>query len=285
MMPAYLGDHAMRSKIADAINLKTHPVAIIWTNEAPEDAIQFRPGRWGCVMSSIAAVAAKGKSAVFDRETYGCWGGGVGLGFGNCYEDFPGGVDGFCSFLSDGNEKTEQGRAIGSAMAQSPASARMASDFLHGERYLKDPDTVDRFLKALPMREIPAEYVCVKPLGAVDPDFDDVKSVSFFVEPDALSALVVLANHVHPEVENVVIPFAAGCQVIGILSYDELSREHPRALVGLSDLSARKTVRPVLGANVMSFTAPWPVFLAMEESVGGSFFERETWAALQGHMA
>ncbi|HEX8924218.1 MAG TPA: DUF169 domain-containing protein [Terriglobales bacterium] len=275
----------MQSKIAEAIKLKTHPVAIVWTNDPPEDAIQFKPGRWGCVMSSIAAVAGKGKTAVFDRETYGCWGGGVGLGFGNAYLQFPGGVEGFCAFLADGNEKTEQGRAIGNAIAQSPGGARMASDFLHGERYLRTTDTVEHFLEALPMQDIPAKYVCVKPLEDVDETVDDVKSVSFFVEPDALSALVVLANHVHPEVENVGFPYAAGCQVMGILSYDELSREKPRALIGLADLSARKTVRPVLGANVMSFTAPWPVFLEMEQSVEGSFFGRETWAALQGHQA
>ncbi|HUO59088.1 MAG TPA: DUF169 domain-containing protein [Candidatus Acidoferrales bacterium] len=275
----------MHSRIADAINLKTHPVAIIWTDEAPADAIQFRPGRWGCVMSSIANVAAKGKTAVFDRQTYGCWGGGVGLGFGNTYTEFPGGVEGFCAFLSDGNEKTEKGRAMAEAMAKSPEGVRMASDFLHGERYLKNPETVERFLKALPIQEIPTKYVCVKPLSEVDSVLDNVKSITFFVEPDALSALVVLANHVHPEVENVSVPYAAACQVMGILSYDELSHEKPRALIGLSDLSARKTVRAVLGSHVMSFTAPWPVFLAMEERVGGSFLERETWTALQGHMA
>jgi hypothetical protein len=33
---------------------------------------------------------------------------------------------------------------------------------------------------------------------------------------------------------------------------------------------------------VMSFTVPWPLFLEMEKHVDGSFFERETWRALQG---
>ena len=271
----------MNSKIAVAIGLKTNPVAIVWCDEAPADALQYKPGRWGCVMALIGGVAAKGKTAVFDRETYGCWGGGVGLGFGNCYTKFPGGIDGFCSFLSDGNEKTDLGRKIGEAMAGSPGGVRMASDFLHGERYLKDPPTVERFLGALPIQDIPAKYVCVKPLSEADPLRDEIKSVTFFVEPDALSALVVLANHVHPETENVGFPYAAGCQVMGILSYRELSREQPRALVGLSDLSARKTIRPSLGEHVLSFTAPWPVFLSMEKSVDGSFFGRETWAALR----
>jgi len=271
----------MNSKIADAIGLKTHPVAMTWSDEAPTDAVQFKAGHWGCVMALMGGVAAKGKTAVFGRETYGCWGGGIGLGFGNCYTKFPGGIDGFCSFLSDGNEKTEQGRAIGEAMAQSPGGARMVSDFLHGERYLKDPAAVERFLGALPIQDIPAKYVCAKPLSEADPLVEDIKSVTFFVEPDALAALVVLANHVHPETENVGFPYAAGCQVMGILSYRELLREQPRALVGLSDLSARKTIRPLLGEQILSFTAPWPVYLSMEENVDGSFFGRETWAALR----
>jgi uncharacterized protein (DUF169 family) len=270
----------MQSRIAEALGLTTNPVALIWSDEAPADAMQFKPGRWGCVMALIGGAAAKGKTAVFDRETYGCWGGGVGLGFGYTYQVFPGGIEGFCSFLSDGNEKSEQGRAIGEAMAQSPGGARLADDFLHGERYLKNPETVKRFLDALPIQEIPAKYVCVKPLGEADAETDAIKSVTFFVEPDQLAALVVLANHLHPEREPVRFPFAAGCQVIGIMGYEELKSETPRALVGLADLSARRTVRPLLGENVFSFTAPWPVFLEMEASVDGSFFQRETWASL-----
>ncbi|MGH9522462.1 MAG: DUF169 domain-containing protein, partial [Terriglobales bacterium] len=110
---------------------------------------------------------------------------------------------------------------------------------------------------------------------------DEVKSVTFFVEPDALSALIVLANYTRPEIENVGIPFTAACQVIGILSYRELEREHPRALVGLTDLSARVNTRGPLGATAMSFTVPWPMFLEMEENVEGSFFQRETWRELK----
>lgn len=269
----------MQSKIADAVRLKTHPVAIIWADQAPQDALRFKPGAWGCVVSMIASVATKGKIAAFDRRTYGCWGGGVGLGFGNQYETFPGGVNGFCRFLSDGNEKDAVGKQIGEHMAQG-AGARMADDFLLGERYVKDPVCTARFLESMPMRDLGEKFVVVKPLDKADAN-EDIRSVTFFVEPDALSALVVLANYTQAQTENVAIPWAAGCQVMGIYAYRELEREHPRALVGMTDLSARKNTRAVLGHDIMSFTMPWPVFVEMESHVDGSFFQRETWRALQ----
>jgi uncharacterized protein (DUF169 family) len=270
----------MDSKVASALGLKTNPVAIVWADEAPEDALQFKSGRWGCVISLIATVAAKGRIGAIDRETFGCWGGGVGVGFGNQYEAFPGGLEGFYRFLADGNEKTEAGRQIGQGMIAS-GGAQFADDFLQGERYVKDHECTRAFVQSLPMRDIPTKYVLVKPLASADPEHDQIKSVTFFVEPDALSSLIILANFAHPERENVAIPWAAACQVMGILAYRELDQEHPRALVGLTDISARKYTRASLGKNVLSFTAPLPVFLEMEKHAEDSFLERETWRALQ----
>jgi hypothetical protein len=269
----------MESRIAKALGMENRPVVLTWTDEKPADAVEFTPGRWGCVMSVFAQVAARGRSGVFARDTYGCWGAGVGLGFGNRYEDFPGGVDCFYRFLSDGNAKWERGREMGSRLA-GPAGRRFADDFLLGERYLKDPETTRRFVDSMPMRDIPAKYVLAKPLDSVDPTREQIKSVTFFTDPDRISALVVLANYTSPGQENVAIPWAAGCQVMGIFAYREAEREHPRALVGLTDLSARKNVRHSLGRHVMSFTVPWSLFLELEERVENSFLQRETWHAL-----
>jgi hypothetical protein len=274
----------MESTIAGAIGLGTHAVALIWADEAPQGAIRFKPGVWGCVMSAFATVAARGRTAAFDRATFGCWGGGVGLGFGNRYEDFPGGVDGFCAFLSSGNEQSAQGCAAAEGM-KAAGWQRMADDFLHGERYLKNPQTVRIFLESLPMRDIPARFVVMKPLEQAVPEQEDVRSVTFFVDPDRLSALVILANYAHGDGESVIIPWAAGCQVPGIYAYRELERERPRGLVGLTDISARRNVRASLGENVMSFTAPWPLFQEMERNVAGGFLERETWRSLRKHSS
>ncbi len=55
------------------------------------------------MVSTLVAVAAKGRVLVFDRQTCGCWGGGVDLGFGECYKKFPGGVEGLSHSRRRGN--------------------------------------------------------------------------------------------------------------------------------------------------------------------------------------
>lgn len=77
----------MECIIKQGVGLRYEPVGIILTDEKPETAKQFTEGKWGCVMFMLGA-ATKGKTGVFDRKTYGCQGGGVGLGFGNRYQDF-----------------------------------------------------------------------------------------------------------------------------------------------------------------------------------------------------
>jgi len=78
----------------------------------------------------------------------------------------------------------------------------------------------------------------------------------------------------------VIVPWGAGCQVPGVFAYRELERDRPRGLVGLTDITARRNVRTILGEHVLSFTAPWPMFLEMEKNVEGSFLNRMTWKSL-----
>ncbi|MDX9710086.1 MAG: DUF169 domain-containing protein [Trichloromonas sp.] len=270
----------MESKIAKAIGLKYNPVAVVLADDKPENALQFKPGKWGCVMF-LFANAAKGKTAAFDAQTYGCWGGGVGLGFGNAYEQFPGGVDCFTRFLSSGNKQWEKGRQIGASLAGA-ARKEFADDFLEGERFVKNPELVDQWLKEeLPIMEIKSRYVLFKPLSDTNPVAEKPENVVFTVDTDQLSALVILANYERQGTENVIIPQAAGCQQIGIIPWNEAKSENPRAVVGLTDISARKNVRKLLGAEYLSFAMPWKMFLEMESNVEASFLDRDTWQSLQ----
>lgn len=269
----------MKSRIAEALALRHEPVALLWADEKPEEAVQFQPGRWGCLMWLVAA-AAQGKAAACDRETFGCFGGGVGFGFGDHYRNFPGGVECFCRFLSVGNEGSEQGRAVAEKV-RPHMRPEAYEEFLHGERYLKSPEVVQGFVSRLPVTDIPTRYVVLKPLSSIDPDREEPRVVIFLAEPDQISALVVLANYEGPDNERVFVPYAAGCQAVGIYPFRETESENPRAVLGLMDLSARLQVRKRLGANVFSFAAPFAMFRRMEANVAGSFLERPTWQALR----
>jgi hypothetical protein len=50
----------MNSKISEALALTYPPVALLWSDQKPETAVQFQERKWGCIMWLVAA-AAKGK--------------------------------------------------------------------------------------------------------------------------------------------------------------------------------------------------------------------------------
>ena len=261
----------MNSEIAEALGLKYIPVALIPTNDKPSNAIQFKEGKFGCVMSMLAA-AARGKQTVFDRMTFGCPGGGTGLGFGNQYKNMLGGEESFCQFLSTYNRYQNPGIQV---------TDDRNDDYTYGEAYVKTPELVRDFLDYLPMTDIPFKYVVFKPLNNVDIPTERPINIIFLADLDQLSALVVLANYGRPGSENVIIPFAAGCQSIGIFPYNEANSTQPRAVIGLVDISARVQIKRQLKEDVMSFTVPFTMFQEMEANVPGSFLNKHTWKELR----
>ncbi len=261
----------MESKIAAVLKFKYGPVALLWADEKPEGALQFKEGGWGCVMW-LFANAARGRTAVVDRKTFGCLGGGTGLGFGNQYLNWQGGVEAFCRFLSTGSAQLGTTREDVDSFREG-----FVDNVLHGERYIKSPELVKRFLEVMPFTDIPKKYVVFKPLEYVQQREEAPVAVIFLPNPDQLAALVVLANYARESTESVVIPFGAGCQSIGIFTYRESNSKNPRAVIGLVDLSARKTVRKQIGRDCMTFSVPFEMFKEMEENVEDSFLGKEEW--------
>lgn len=269
----------MESKIRKILGLSYEPVVLLWSDERPQGSIGFKAGRFGCVMSLFAGVAQTGRVAAFDKDTYGCWGGGVGLGFGNAYKAFPGGEACFFRFLSTGNAGWEKGRSEAQKIEKSMGKD-FTENFLRGEGYLRDPDQVRAFIESLPMREIPSRYAVFAPLSSFKEEMGDGRVVTFLANPDQLAALVVLAHRTKKTpVQAVSVPWAAGCQSVGILSYKEAESDDPKAILGLMDISARRHVRK-LGSDLVSFSVPMAMFFKMEEALEESFVTRPTWKAL-----
>ena len=269
----------MESAIARALGMTLQPVALLFADEKPDGAMQFAERRWGCVMWLLAS-AARGRAACADVATFGCIGGGVGLGFGNQYEkSWPGGIECFYGFLSTGNDGSEHGRAVADGLEAQGWRPDAVEHFRHGEGYVKTPALTKEFVDALPITEVPKRYVVMKPLAAVA-EAETPEIVIFLVDPDRLAGLVVLANHAGGGNENVIVPWGAGCQTIGIIPYREARAERQRAVVGLTDPSARLYIARQVGRGLLSLAVPLAMFRRMEADVPGSFLERDTWRAL-----
>ncbi len=268
----------MQSALSRALATELSPVALLFADAAPEGAFTIPQGKWGCIMWLLAS-AAKGRAAAASRATFGCLGGGTGLGFGNQYANWPGGTECFHYFLSNGNEQWEQGRgAVAEAATQ--LRARALEHFVHGERYLKSPELVRRFVAALPIVDVPASHVVFKPLGDVADD-ECPEVIVFLVDPDRLAALSILAGFARGPGENVTMPQGAGCQAIGILAYAQNRAERPCAVLGPTDISARLYLNRQLGRrDLMTFAVPWRLYQEMEANVGDSLLAGERWREL-----
>jgi len=269
----------MESKLADALHLKCHPVALLWTDQQPVGAIRFHKEKWGCVMSMFAQAAAEGKTVAFDRDTFGCLGGGVGLGFGNQYQNWRGGIECFYGFLSTGNRGKAGADRIAEEIGHTGRKVAVER-FLDGEGFVQSPELAEAFVHHLPIMDIPARYVVFKPLEAVDDDHEQPQVVIFVATPNQLSALVNLANFARPSSDNVIIPSCAGCQSIGIFPYREGRADKPRAVVGLTDIAARVYTGRTLGYDAFTFAVPFKLFLEIESNISDSFLEKETWSSL-----
>ena len=244
----------MECRIADEIKLRYKPVALLFADEKPAGALEFKEGTWGCVVALFFA-AARGKTAAFSAETCGCGGGRVGLGFTDKYDHVAGGIEYFLS----------TGRGEG---------------YPEGEAYIKTPELARSFAEELPRMCISAKYVVAKPLDDVDAENEKPELVVFFCEPDQLSALVVLANYGRAGGNNVVIPFGAGCHQTCLIPYAQSKKETPQAVVGVTDISARLMVDP----HILSFTVPFAMFQEMEANVPGSFLEKAAWKKVRARI-
>ncbi len=127
-------------------------------------------------------------------------------------------------------------------------------DFLVGEEGLKcSSEVMNKWLEVTPTYK--SEHKCLYVGPIKNSMVEYLKSVTFFVNPDQLSALIIAANYFNNAADgnSVEIPFGSGCMQLLTLVPDN---KKARAVVGASDLAMRK----YLPKNLMAFTVNAKMF-------------------------
>jgi len=222
------------------------PISFYYTDEEGHAELVEPNSMSRCVIAALSHVR-KGRSLCFNVDSIGCAGGRRYLGF------TEGLMPNFEYFLSCG-----------------------IPGKMEGERYKKTPELVNEAMKYWPTFEAPARFVVFKRWDMLEGS-DSPEIVIFFAQPDVLSGLFTLANFDEAEQNRVIAPFGSGCSTIVQYPYLEKSSNHPRAVIGMFDVSAR----PFVPRNTLAFSVPMNKFVMMIENMEESFLITRSWAKVQ----
>ena len=275
----------MKSKIERYLNLELNPVAVLWSDEKPEKALQFKQGKYACAMRLVAA-AAQGRTAVLDANTSGCVTAASAFGFGKFEDKWPLGMDLYYGFLSCGMKDKgideELQELINAASEQGSAPQHMVDLLMEGEGYKKTRELVKEHVDSWPIFQIEEKYVVLKPLKNVDSDNETPVQIIFFANPNQLSALITLANCSTGKSDMVKVGGGSACQDVALFAYQEAQEKNPRAILGFKDIFARNNLKRTVGTDKMTLTVPVKLFMTMEQDVDDSLLARDTWEELSG---
>ncbi|MEE4258031.1 MAG: DUF169 domain-containing protein [Bacteroidales bacterium] len=109
-------------------------------------------------------------------------------------------------------------------------------------------------------------FLFIGPLNQAHNRF--LKTVTFFVNPDQLSVLMIGAQYFHHpgDPEPVSAPFGSGC----MQALTHFSDDRPMAIIGATDMAMRK----YLPANILAFTVNVPMFKLLCSIDKDSFLEK-----------
>lgn len=239
------------ARLCEALRLETPLLALYDAapSEAFEPLVRLRGSaccfsyytRW---LRGETLVAARSSKDADDKPKHGCPAALRLLGL-----DERGTPEWMANKLTDGEQGPGQGEGL-------KASPELAKDFLAGAK--------------TPQPE--AGYVLLGPLRVEQ--WDAVRSVTFFVDPDRLSALITLASYWSADAEQIGAPFSTGC---GLLWRDlEAGASGDKALVTCTDVAMRK----YLPAHVLGFTVSATRFAQLLEVPDESFLAKSWWKQL-----
>jgi len=270
----------MESVIVRNLQPEFAPVAVVWSNTIPDDALQFKKGKFGCILYLFAEAARREKVAGGNRESITCTGGRAALGLGVGFDASDELLDRYAAVFSKGLKSTSNQEAYRARMDAAPKSWR--SLYEYGERRHCNAELAKEWiLNGLPRYDIPYEYVLFKPLSRTTPD-ENVRAVIFPVSPVELAGLVTLAGSVIQGTDPVQVPQGADCNSITAFAYAQADLASPRAVMGMLGVDGRQVMRKRFREDTLTLTLPTPLFKRMEQEANDCVFQTPSWKNLNG---
>ena len=230
-------------RFEETLGLRESPLGIYYTNDKPE-GVTPKEGISGCMIGLLQNARKKGKTVYFDKNHFGCPGGGYYMGF---LEKARPDIEYFLSCGIPGE--------------------------LEGERYIKTPELARKYFGLMKPRPAPANYCVFKPIESFQQGNVKPEVVAFFAPPDILSGLFTLTNYALETTDAVYTPFGSGCSTILTYPLKEGEKEAPRAVIGMFDVSAR----PMVEKDTLTIAMSYSVFSKLLENVSDSFLQTESW--------
>lgn len=247
----------MKTKIMESFDFKIPPIGISFSDEKPEEAIEFSGNKRICLVPLFRS-AANGNTIALTEETCTCAGGAVGLCRGDAFTRRNHRT---CELLSTG------------MTSKSPND--LPKHLQHGERFFKSPEVVQRWKDSLPYVDDPAKYTIFKPLAGFAKD-NPPAIVLFFVNPDQLSVLLIMSGYSRGSAFNVMAPFSAACQSI-LFAYNEIGKEEPKAIMGGFDIAQRHS----LPKEILTLTMPYQLFEEIEDGIDEGCLTTAAWKKIK----
>jgi len=271
----------MKSVIVTNLRPEFEPVAVVWSDTIPDDARQFKKGKFGCILYLFAEASLRGKVAGGNRETITCNGGRAALGLGVDFDTSDVQLDRFAAAFSKGLKSTNNRAAYQAQIEAAPKSWKSLLEF--GERRHCSAELAKEWiLHELPRYDIPYEYVLFKPLSLTDSD-ENIRAVVFPVNPVELSGLVTLAGSVMQGTDSVRVPQGACCNSISAFAYAEAESTAPKAVMGMLGVEGRIVMRRRFRDDILALTLPAPLFMRMEQEANDCIFQIPSWEKFIKH--
>jgi uncharacterized protein (DUF169 family) len=208
-----------------------------FTSKPPDNAVMPVKNAWTCMFTYIDKVA-KDKRLCLSAENPGCGGAACYLGFKKPAPD---------------------------------AGAFLAEK----ERFKKTVKLGQSFYEEINPLPAPDDYAVLERIEDLE-DGIVPEVIVLWIDARSLAGLVTLANYDRQTNNNVIIPFASGCQSIWTIPYKEKFEQVSRCVAGTMD----PAVRAYLPRDVMAFSMPANRFAEMVENSKGSFIQTSLWDEL-----